>query len=349
MISFASDNNSGIDPEILSFFNEVNKGSYVGYGDDYWTEKSREVFQNMFGKDTIVYFVSTGTAANVIGLSAFLMPYESVLCSDEAHINTDETGSIHRFIGCTLHTIENHNGKITVDELKKRKNSLMEVHNAKPKVVSISQSTEYETIYSREEICEIAKWAHSENLYLHVDGARIANAAVASGCSIKELTKDCGVDLLTLGATKNGCFSAEAIVFFNTDKLPDCIKTGILNLEYSQKQGMNLISKMRFCSSQFIPYLKDGLWKTNAEKANNMALYLEDKLKMIDKVEIAVPVITNALFVKLPERIVERLREKYFFYTMSGNIHRFMCSFNTKKKDIDDFISYIKLLLNEKL
>ncbi len=347
MISFASDNNSGIDTRILKYINdEVNSGHQIGYGDDFWTKKTRKYFKEYFGRNTESYFVTTGTAANVIGLSAFIEPYESIICSKESHLLVDETSAVHRFIGCGLNVIPHYEGKIIVEDIDNIVNNQMEIHNSRPKVITISQATEVESFYTIEEIKQITNYAHNNNMYVHMDGARIANAAVAMDKTIKEITIDCGIDALSFGATKNGCFCAEAVVFFIKDIFEQKVIDRIKDFEYFQKQGLNLISKMRYLSSQFIPYLKNDIWKENAINANNMAKYLEKKLSELSFVEISIPAKTNAVFVKFPNNMVEKIRDKYYFYTLAGGLSRLMCSFNTTKDHIDLFIKELKFVNN---
>ena len=243
---FASDNNSGVHPEIMMAISEANKGHTVAYGDDPYTREAIKKFREEFGPDISVYFVFLGTAANVLGLGALARPYYSVVCPETAHINEDECGAPERFNGFKLIPVPTENGKLTVDGIQQHLHGINFEHHSQPRLISISQVTELGTIYTPEELKTLCDFAHAHDMYVHMDGARIANAAAALGTSFKEITKDVGVDVLSFGGTKNGMMYGEAIVFF-TDIMGDDFK-------YMRKQGMQLASKMRFISAQFLSY-----------------------------------------------------------------------------------------------
>jgi len=248
---FASDNNSGVHPEILKAIIEANEGHTVAYGDDIYTERAKQKFYEHFGNDIDIYFVFIGTAANVLGLNAATRSWNAIICAETAHINVDECGAPEKFNGFKLLSIETPNGKLTVDLIKKHMHGFGFEHHSQPKVISITQATEMGTVYTKEEIMALADFAHKNNMYLHMDGARIANAAVTLNMQFKEFTKDAGVDILSFGGTKNGMMYGEAILFLNKQLGED--------FKYVRKQAMQLASKMRFISAQFERYLTNNL------------------------------------------------------------------------------------------
>lgn len=331
-----SDNNSGVHPKILEAIYECNVGHEPSYGDDKYTSKAIELIKETFGKDVDVYFALTGTAANVIGLSGLLKPFEAVVAPDTAHINEDECGALERFAGTKILYVPNRNGKLHIDDIKEFLHSKGDEHQVQPKVISISQITELGTIYTIDEIRELADFAHANDMLLHVDGARISNAAVALDSSFKEMITDTGVDLLSFGGTKNGMMMGDAIVSFN--------KEISKNFKYIRKQGMQLVSKMRFISAQFIPYLEDEIWRDNAANSNNMCKYLSDELGKISNIKIINEDQGNILFIKIPKEWNEPLLKEFPIYVTDeeNNIIRLVTSFDSTKKDINDFINCIK-------
>lgn len=331
-----SDNNSGVHPKILDAIYKCNIDHEISYGEDKYTEKAIELLKESFGEDIDVYFVLTGTAANVIGLSGVLRPFEGVVAPDTSHINTDECGSLERFGGIKILPVPNRNGKLHIDQIKKYLYSIGDEHQTQPRAISISQITELGTIYTIDEIREIADFAHENNMFLHVDGARIANAVVALNSSFKEMITDTKVDLLSFGGTKNGMMMGEAIISFN--------KEISKYLKYIRKQGMQLPSKMRFVSSQFIAYLEEEIWKENAINSNNMANYLRDLLRDIPNVEIVYESSANITFVKIPKSWNEEIIKEFPIYIPDeeNNIIRLVTSYDTTKEDIDDFIKCIR-------
>lgn len=333
---FASDNNSGVHPEILNAIIEANEGHTIAYGDDVYTHRVKEKFYEHFGNDIDIYFVFIGTAANVLGLNAATRSWNSVICAETAHINEDECGAPEKFNGFKLLTVETSDGKLTVDAIQKHMKGFDFEHHSQPKVISITQTTELGTVYTSEEIKKLADFAHQNNMYLHMDGARIANAAVALNSSFKAFTKDAGVDILSFGGTKNGMMYGEAIVFLNKALGQD--------FKYVRKQGMQLASKMRFISVQFERYLTDNLWYDNAKHANDMAQLLASKVKDIPQIKITQKVEANGVFASIPKKITEDLKKEYFFYdwNKTNNEVRWMCSFDTQEKDILTFVDLIK-------
>jgi threonine aldolase len=336
---FASDNNAGVHPAILDAINRVNQGHVVDYGDDPYTERTISRMKGLFGEDTEIYFVFIGTAANVLGLSAATSSFHAVICPDTAHINVDECGAPEKFTGCKLLSVQTSDGKLTLEGIRQHMHGFGFEHHVQPKVVSITQSTELGTIYTIDEIKEIANYAHSNNLLLHMDGARISNAAVALDCSFYDMTGGAGVDILSFGGTKNGMMYGEAIVFFDAALGRD--------FKYSRKQGMQLASKMRYIAAQFEAFLENDLWQKNARHANLMAQKLHKAVSRIPGVEITRKVESNAVFARIPESIITDLQEAYFFYVWDEDTWevRWMCSFDTTEEDIEGFVSVLQKLL----
>jgi threonine aldolase len=333
---FASDNNAGVHPEILKELSRINSGHEIGYGGDKYTAEARELFKQHLGPDTEVYFVFTGTAANVLGISGVTRSWNSVITASTAHLQSDECGAPEKFIGCKVLTVDTPDGKVTVELIGKHIQGFDFEHHAQPKIISITQSTEMGTVYTVKEIKKIADYAHSKGMLLHMDGARLANAAVSLGLSFREFTTDAGVDVLSFGGTKNGLMAGEAICF---------LKSGLADdFKYIRKQGMQLASKMRFISAQFIAYFRNDLWKECASHSNAMAALLAEKLKDIKGIHITQKVQSNGIFVIIPRAVVEKVIKEYFFYPWDENKseYRLMTSWDTKKEDIEEFVKLLK-------
>jgi len=331
-----SDNNSGVHPNIIEAIINVNNGHDYSYGNDITTKKAIEKIRELLGVEADIYFVTTGTAANVIGLSGLLKPYEAVVCANTAHINVDECGALEKFSGSKILQISTENGKISKEEVIAFLHSLGDEHQSQPRIISISQTTETGTLYSIKEIKDLANFAHENNMLLHIDGARIANAVVALDTTFKEMITDTGVDLLSFGGTKNGMMIGEAIVSLNKD-----LSKGF---KFYRKQGMQLLSKMRFVSAQFVAYLSNELWKENASNANNMGKYFADRLLEIPGVTLKSKPETNMLFVYMKKDLINSLQKEFDFYLINEetNLIRLVTSFDTSKDDIDNFIEFIK-------
>jgi len=329
--SFASDNNAGVHPEILEAISRANRGHVVAYGDDPYTSSAVEKFEEHFGSGIAVFFTFNGTGANVLSLQALTRPFHSVLCSSFAHINTDECGAPEKHTGCKLIPLPQQNGKITVESVREAYHGIGDEHHSQPRVISITQSTEMGTVYQPEEIQALARFAHEHGMFLHVDGARIANAAASLGQSLREATRDLGVDVLSFGGTKNGILGGEAVVFFRPELSGDFL--------YLRKQGMQLASKMRFIAAQFEALLTDGLWRRSAEHANRMARLLEKEVSRIPGVKVVWKVEANGVFAQIPRHAIDKIKEHYFFYMWIEEecIVRWMCSFDTSEEDIRDF------------
>ena len=332
---FASDNNAGVHPEIIDALARANQGHVIAYGADPYTQSAIAKFKQHFGDDIDVFFTFNGTGANVLGLQALTRPYHSVLCSDYAHINSDECGAPEKHTGCKLIPLPHQDGKITLDQVRHAYHGIGDQHHAQPRVISITQATEMGTVYQPEEIEALARFAHERDMFLHMDGARIANAAVHLRQTLRQATRDLGVDVLTFGGTKNGVMGGEAVVFF-----AGSVSTDFLFL---RKQGMQLASKMRFIAVQFEALLSNNLWKRSAEHSNRMARVLEAELRKIPQVRIAWKVESNGVFAQIPHHAIEKIKEQYFFYPWieDENIVRWMCSFDTTEEDITDFVSFV--------
>jgi threonine aldolase len=336
---FASDNNSGIHPEILNAISAANQGHAVGYGGDEITQKAIIRFKQEFGEQTEVFFVFNGTGANVLGLSTLTHSFHAVICADTAHIQTDECGAPEKFTGCKLLPVETFKGKITPAGITKYLHGFDFEHHSQPKVISISQVTELGTVYSLEEIKAITSLAHEYGLFVHMDGARLANAAVALDIPFSAFTVDAGIDVLSFGGTKNGMMLGEAVLFFN----PELTKL----TKYIRKQSMQLYSKMRFVSAQFLAYFENDLWKRNATHSNRMARLLEQEVKKIPAIQLTQEVEANGVFAIVPPGIIPQLQEKYFFYMWDEHRSevRWMTSFDTEEEDVTQFAALIKSLV----
>lgn len=336
---FASDNNAGVHPDILKAMASVNQGHAVGYGGDPVTEQAVNQFKKEFGDDIDVYFVFNGTGANVLSLSSLTHSFNSIICAETAHIQVDECGAPEKLTGCKLLPVKTVNGKIFPDEIKKYLHGFDFEHHAQPGVISISQVTELGTVYSLEEVKAITTLAHAHGLFVHMDGARIANAAVALDLPFKAFTKDAGIDVLSFGGTKNGMMMGEAVVFFNPEQAR--------NTKYIRKQSMQLFSKMRFVSAQFLAYFENELWKKNASHANKMANLLEAEIAKINGVKLTQKTEANGVFAIVPKEIIPKLQEQYFFYVWdeASSEVRWMTSFDTTEDDIYGFVEALKRLL----
>jgi threonine aldolase len=337
--SFASDNNAGVHPEIIDAIRNANDGHVIAYGGDPITARAMELFQKHFGSDIAVYFVFGGTGANVLGLKAITQSHHAIFCADSAHVHVDECGAPEKFTGCKLITLPTPDGKLRVEDIKPMMHGIGVEHHVQPHVIQISQVTEMGTVYTREELKALADFAHDNGMFLHVDGARLANAAVALDATFKEITADVGVDVLSFGGTKNGMMYGEAVVFFDKSLASD--------FKYVRKQGMHLPSKMRFISAQFEALLSGDLWRRGAAHANRMAQILGSELAKVPKIKLTQPVESNGVFATIPKEYIPALQEKYFFYVWDDAISevRFMASFDTSENDIHDFIEYVKQIV----
>jgi threonine aldolase len=335
--SFGSDNHAPVHPDVLAAIADANSGDVAAYGDDPWTARAEELFKVHFGPDAAAYLVFNGTAANVLALGALTRPYQAILCADTAHIHTDECGAPERQLGCKLVPVSTVDGKLTVAAVDRVAWAVGDQHHVQPGALSITQSTELGTRYTLAELRELADWAHARDMAVHLDGARLANAAAGLGIPLRDAAGD--VDVLSFGATKNGGLGAEAAVFLRPG--PDA------DFPYRRKQGMQLASKMRYAAAQFVALLTDDLWRRNAAHANAMAARLAAGVAAVPGVEITHPVEANAVFAIPPRAVVASLQERYPFYVWdeaTGEV-RWMTSFATTESDVDAFVAALAELV----
>ena len=333
--SFASDNYSGIHPEVLSALSIANGGHCSSYGNDPYTKELQSLVKATFGPNAEAFPTLTGTGSNVIALHALLERHESVICASSAHVVVDEGGAPER-AGIKLLIVDTPDGKLTPELIDKQAWGYGDQHRAQPGVVSITQSTELGTLYTLAELRLIAEHTHGKGMKFHMDGARVANAAVALGVSLKEMTTDIGVDILSFGGTKNGAMIAEAVIVLN----PNFNRS----ISFLRKGSAQLGSKMRFISAQLIALLSDDLWKRNAEQANYTARELSAALSNLEGIEIVYPTQANAVFAILPPSVTKRLLEKFNFYIWDENtgLVRWMTSWDTTEDDIKQFIEAVQ-------
>ena len=332
---FASDNYAGIHPEILDAIGRVNEGHQVAYGDDDVTAALVDAMRDQFGPAAEVFPVFNGTGANVVALQAMTKRWEAVVCASSAHVNVDEGGAPEHGAGLKLWTIPTADGKLTPGLIDTQAWGFGDVHRAQPGVVTITQSTELGTLYSVEELAAVVDHAHGLGMSVHLDGARIANAAASLGMPFRAFTTDIGVDVVSFGGTKNGAMLSEAIVVLNPDAAP--------GVDFLRKSSMQLASKMRFVSAQLLALLTDDLWLRNAQHANAMARDLEARVRDIDGVTVVRPVQANAVFAILPADATERLQKRFRFYTwdqVTGEV-RWMCAWDTTPQDIEAFATAV--------
>lgn len=336
MRSFASDNNSGVHPAIMDAILKSNDNHAVGYGDDPWTAQATVKIKEVFGEKATPFFVFNGTGANSVALQAVTRSFNSILCAETAHIHVDECGAPGRMTGCSMVTIPTTDGKLTPELIKPHLHNFGVCHHSQPKAVYISQVSELGTIYTIPEVRAIANLLHAHDMYLHMDGARLANACAYLKCSMKEVTADAGVDILSFGGTKNGMMMGEAVISF-------C--PGItIDLPYYRKQSAQLASKLRYLSAQFIPYLENNLWLENATKANEHALKLAEIIKQYPEIRFTQKIESNQLFFTIPSGALKRLQEQYFFYMWNEGINeaRLVTSWDTSADDIHCFAQSLK-------
>jgi len=336
MKTFASDNWSGVHPDVMAALASANKEHAPAYGNGGITAAAIERIRQHFGKKTDVCFVFGGTGANVTALASITRPYNSIICADVAHINVHEAGATEHFAGCKLISLPTKDGKITVEQIEEKLGVLGDAHSAQPSVVSLTQATDYGTVYTLDEIRKITSFAHSNGLLVHMDGARISNAAVSLGKTLKEITVDAGVDVLSLGMTKNGAMMAEAVLFFNPELGQD--------FKHVRMNGMQLASKMRFMAVQFDAMLTNDLWKRNATNANNMAKLLAEKASKVQGVSITQKVEANEVFAIMPKHAIALVQKQFPFYVWNEKTSevRWIASFDTIEKDVLDFVTAIK-------
>jgi threonine aldolase len=336
---FASDNHAGVHPDVMDAVTRANEGHAASYGADPWTARAVQVFRLHFGPAARAFPVFNGTAANVLCLEALTQPWQAVVCARTAHLHVDECGAPER-AGRKLLVIDTPDGRLTPELVEPLLVRIGDEHVVQPRVVSITQSTELGTVYTPDAIAALAQWAHAHGLLLHVDGARLCNAAAALGVPLRALTADAGADAVSFGATKNGAMGAEAVVLLR-DEIGD-------GFRYRRKQAMQLGSKMRYISAQLDALLSDDLWLRNAEHANAMARRLADAVGGIAGVRITQPVEANAVFAILDPAVTERLQQDWPFYVWdegTGEV-RWMTAWDTVPEDVDAFAGAIRAALS---
>lgn len=334
--TFASDNNSGVSNEIFDVIKSVNIGHQIAYGDDEYSLKATQTFRDFFESQVDVQFVFNGTGANIVSLQNMCHSFQGVLCSNLSHINVDECGAPEKIAGVKLIPLEHQSGKITPQQVMGEVHALGFEHHVQPKVISITQATELGTVYSFDELRSLSDVAKKYDMYLHMDGARFSNALVKTKMTPNEMFVQAGVDILSFGGTKNGLMMGEAIVFAEGSNFP--------YKKYIRKQSSQLFSKMRYIAAQFDYFLSSEMWSKNASSSNEMANYLAERLVTIPQVSIKYEVESNAIFANIPKDWNQALWDLGFFYYVwdeSDNTVRFMCSFDTTKQDVDDFVAEI--------
>lgn len=339
MRSFASDNNSGVHPLVMEALNRANQDHAVGYGDDSWTEEAVSKIKEAFTQDCEPLFVFNGTGSNAVALQLCTRSYNSIICAETAHIYVDECGAPARMTGCQIRPVATPDGKLTPDLIRPYLCNFGEQHHSQPGAIYISQCTELGTIYKPEEICALTELAHQHGMYVHMDGARLANACAALKLGFKELTVDCGIDILSFGGTKNGLMMGESVIIFN----PALKKEA----PFVRKQSAQLASKQRYLSCQFTAYLTDNLWLKNATHANEMAHLLYKGLKELPGVHFTQKMESNQLFLTMPRPAIDELMKTYFFYFWNEGIDeiRFVTSFDTTEEDIEALLKTLREIL----
>jgi threonine aldolase len=336
---FGSDNHSGVHPQIFSSLQKVNQGHAPSYGTDDITSSAVEAMRKALGTPHAeIFFCFNGTAANVLALKALTKAFQAVLCADISHINEDECGAPEAHIGCKLVPLPSHAGKLSLESLKRALIRRGDQHFSQAKVVSLTQPTEFGTVYSLAELKLISEWARKEKLYIHIDGARLVNACVSLQVSLPELVQALDADVISWGGTKNGFLFGEAVVF--------CKPALAEDFKYQRKQLGQLPSKTRFIAAQFLEYFSTGLWQQIAEHSCKMAQILDRELRQFQQIEIPNPTQSNAVFAIFPRPWTSALREQSFFYIFDERtwLCRLMMSWDTQESDIHDFISRIREL-----
>ena len=330
--AFASDNWAGVHPEVLAAMSAANVGHVPAYGDDPYTREAEDRIRAALGEDAEVFLVFSGTAANVLCLNSMVQSHQGVICAETAHVYTSECAAAEKHIGCKLLTVPSPNGKITVAGIREHLHDIGNEHHVQPRAISITQATEYGTVYAPQEIRVIADYAHTHSLLLHMDGARIFNAAAYLDVPLTAITSGSGVDALSFGGTKNGLVAGEAVVFFKQVLADD--------FEFKRMQGMQLSSKMRFIAAQFNALLTNDLWKRSAAHANRMAQLLARELSEINGITLTQEVQANEVFATIPEKVIPKLQESWPFHVWNEKTSeaRLITSFDTTEEDIADFV-----------
>ncbi|MEG0795642.1 MAG: low specificity L-threonine aldolase [Odoribacter sp.] len=333
---FGSDNFSGVLPEVLKALEECSYGHQPSYGDDVFTDKAVGDFKKIFGDEVEVFFVYNGTGANILSLSAFTKSYQAIICAETAHINVDECGAIEKQSGSKLLTVPTFDGKLTVGLIQNHMHGFGDQHHVQPKVISLTECTELGTVYTPDELREICDFAHANGLFVHMDGARLANAVAYLGCDPRDITARVGIDVLSFGGTKNGMMFGEAVIFFDP-----AVATFI---PFIRKQMMQLHSKTRFIAAQFSAVLQDGLWLRTAAHSNQMAQLLATEAAKIPGIQITQQVQGNEIFAILPREKIKALQNECFFYIWDEDASeiRWVCAFDTTENDVIEFINLLR-------
>lgn len=338
LATFGSDNHSGVSPEVMKAIMGANVGHVPAYGHDPYTKEAEDLFRQEFGENISVFFVFNGTGGNVAALSSIAQPFHSIIMPDTAHVHTTEVGAVYALTGCKPLLIPSEDGKITPDEISQKveEETRLSYHSTLPRIVCISQTTEVGTCYTQKEMQRISEACKKHNLLLFVDGCRIFNAAAAQNMPLKAYGKDAGVDVMMFGGTKNGLMGAESIIFFHP-KLGE-------NFPYFHKQRLQLASKMRYISVQYIPFLRDEVWKKNAEHANRMTARMAKGLGQIPGIVFKQKVESNQIFLEMPKEAIKELEKDFLFHFKKGLV-RLVTSFDTPEKEVDLFVEKAKMLL----
>jgi threonine aldolase len=330
---FASDNTAPICLEAWAALEEANREAAASYGDDRWTRRACDLVREIFETDCETFFVFNGTAANALALAHLCQPFHSVLCHEHSHIETDECGAPEFFTnGSKLLRVTGRNGKIDLNEAAAVIARQGQLHSPKPRAISITQSTELGTVYTRAELNEVSQFAQKYSLRMHMDGARFANAVASADCAPREITWQAGVDVLSFGGTKNGTAMGDLVIFFDKELARE--------FDYRAKQAGQLASKMRYLAAPWVGLLDNNIWLRNARRANASAKLLAEKLRQIGILETAFPREANAVFLHLTDEVVRELNAAgwYFYKFIEPDIYRLMCSWSTTERDIEAFI-----------
>jgi threonine aldolase len=337
--SFASDNTATVHPRVLEMLAEVNHGQTTAYGDDPYTEQVHGWFVEQFGAGTETFLVWNGTGANVVALRALTRPWQAIVCAEQAHVNLDECGAPELLTGCKLIDLPTCDAKLTPEDVRSVIRRIGDEHAVQPRVVALTQVTEYGTVYTPGELKAICDVAHDAGMLVFLDGSRIANAAASLDLPLRAFTRDAGIDILSFGATKNGAMGAEAVVVLNPAYAAE--------IKYLRKQSTQLASKGRYLAAQFLALAENDLWLANARNANAMARRLADGVRGLPGLTITQRVQGSAVFATLPLAVIEQLQRGFHFYVWDERLTevRWMASWATVAEDVDELISAIRAAL----
>ena len=349
MRTFRSDNNAGLTPEAMKAFIAANDHSHqIGYGDDAHTGRAVEAFKKIFGDDIAVFFVASGTAANTLAIASLTQPWQQIVCHAHSHVGMDESTAPERFTHCRVAAIHSESSKITPEDIEHSVNARGDVHQPQPGVVTISNTTEFATVYTQAEVKAICDVSRDMGYRVHMDGARFANAVASLDCHPRQITRDLGVDALSFGGTKNGLAFGEGVIFFPQGD-GSAFRKAVEVFPFHRKSTGHLLSKHRFVSAPFAATLSDGSWMRHARHANAMARELASGLKKLG-IQPKFPVEANAVFVSLPPQVDAALQNRghgyYPFGPADWKIFRLMCSFDTTSKDVTELLADIEAAMS---